>query len=68
VAETGPPTHRYSSASDRRLDDRNVALAVNNRIAQVAENLLGRPNRRAEVDTPLLIDELGRTLGILVAC
>ena len=50
-----------------RLDDRDVALAVDDRVAPVPEHLVGRPDRRAEVDTRLLIDELGRTLGILVA-
>ena len=49
-----------------RLDDRDVALAVDDRVAPVPEHLVGRPDRRAEVDTRLLIDELGRTLGILV--
>ena len=50
-----------------RLDDREVALAVDDRVAPVPEQLVCRPDRRAEVDTRLVIDELGRTLGILVA-
>ena len=50
-----------------RFDDRDVALAVDDRVAPVPEHLVGRPDRRAEMDTRLLIDELGRTLGILVA-
>ena len=50
-----------------RLDDRDVALAVDDRVAPVPEHLVGRPDRRSEMGTGLLIDELGRTLGILVA-
>jgi hypothetical protein len=50
-----------------RLEDRDVALAVDDRVAPVPQQLIGRPDRRAEVDTRLLVDELGRTLGILVA-
>ena len=50
-----------------RLDDRDVALAVDDRVAPVPEHLVGRPDRRAEMKKRLLVDELGRTLGILVA-
>ena len=50
----------------RRLDDRDVALAVDDRVAPVSQHLLGRPDRRAEMGDRLLVDELGRTLGVLV--